>query len=275
MTAGRPQCPICLSANVTDITGTLHECRSCGVAFNSAYNQKLYNDSYFLDEYKNQYGRTYLDDYQSIYAISKTRLKKIVKHYHQKKYLSDLSLLDIGSAAGFFLKCAVDTGIQNVTGIEISEYASRYCREQFHIPVINSSFQDARPDSGYDVITAWFFIEHCKDPIPVIQKIYGLLKEGGVFAFSCPSIFGPLFILNMPEWARTHPEDHRIDCTPRGARTILKKCGFKKIYIYPSGIHPERVISPESIFYRAFSPVYTLFSRMTSFSDTIEVYAVK
>ena len=275
MTSGRPQCPVCSSASVINITGTLHECKPCGLAFNSAYNQKLYDDSYFLDEYKNQYGKTYLDDYQNIYAVSKKRIRAILKYYRQGKDCSQLSLLDIGSAAGFFLKCARDSGIPTVTGIEISEYASRYCREQFNIPVLHSSFEDAQMQGTFDIVTAWFFIEHCPDTVAVVQKIHGMLNQGGVFAFSCPSIFGPLFTLNTPEWARTHPEDHRIDFSPRGARMLLTQCGFSSVHIKPAGIHPERVISSQSIFFNPFSLAYSLFSRATSFSDTIEVYAVK
>lgn len=275
MISGRPQCPLCSLPGAAPVTGALYICRHCGIAYNSAYIQKSYNDRYFLDEYKNQYGKTYIEDRQSIRALSQSRLRTILRHFSGTGGLAKLSLLDIGSAAGFFLECARDAGIGAVMGVEISEYASRYCREELRIPVLNASFQDARFDGGYDIVTAWFFIEHCLDPVAVMQRIYGMLNPGGVFAFSCPSIFGPLFTLNLAEWARTHPEDHRVDFSPRGARALLRKCGFRSITVKPSGIHPERVISPRSVVYKPFSLLYTMFSRVTSFSDTIEVYAVK
>jgi SAM-dependent methyltransferase len=275
MTADRSQCPICLSANVTNISTNLHVCKSCGIAFNTEYSQKQYNDSYFLDEYSNQYGKTYIEDYDNIYALSKKRLARILKHIKIKNDPSAFSLLDIGSATGFFLQCARDSGIHNVTGIEISKYASRYCREQFQIPVIQSSFTDVVLSKNYDIITAWFFIEHCLDPLPVLKKIYDALSEDGLFAFSVPSIFGPLFIFNKLSWINTHPADHRMDFSPGGVKRILKQCGFSKIYIRPAGIHPERVISSHSLFFKPFSFLYQFFSMMMSFSDTIEVYAVK
>src|SRR4030042_5587707 len=222
MTADRPQCPVCSSAHGTSISPDLYLCRPCGIAFNTGYRTKQYNDNYFLDEYRDQYGKTYIEDYDTIYAISKKRVTRILNYGKIKKVPSAISLLDIGSAAGFFLQCAQDSGIENVSGIEISEYATRYCREQLHIPVIQASFTDIALNEKHDIITAWFFIEHCNDPVPVLQKIYGALPDGGIFAFSVPSIFGPLFFFNKLSWINTHPIDHRVDFSPGGVRKILK-----------------------------------------------------
>jgi 2-polyprenyl-3-methyl-5-hydroxy-6-metoxy-1,4-benzoquinol methylase len=275
MTADRPQCPACSSANGTSISPDLYLCTSCQIAYNTGYRQKIYDDNYFLDEYRAQYGKTYIEDHDAIYAASRKRLARLLSYIRIKKSLSAFSLLDIGSAAGFFLQCARDSGIQNVSGIEISEYASRYCREHFQIPVIRSSFADIALTEKHDIITAWFFIEHCNDPVPVLQKIYGALAEGGIFAFSAPSIFGPLFIFDRSSWINAHPTDHRVDFSPAGARKILKKIGYRKIIIRAAGMHPERVVSPDSLFYKPFTLLYKLFAGLTSFSDTIEVYAVK
>lgn len=275
MTADRPQCPVCSSANGTSVSPDLHLCASCRIAFNTGYRSKQYDDNYFLDEYRTQYGKTYMEDHDAICASSKKRLSLILNYIEIHKAPSAYSLLDIGSAAGFFLKCAQDSGIQNVSGIEISEYASRYCMEHFQIPVIRSSFADVTLSEKYDIITAWFFIEHSDDPVHVLQNIYRSLADGGIFAFSAPSIFGPLYIFNRSSWINTHPVDHRVDFSPKGARKILKKIGYRNIIIRPAGLHPERVLSPHSIFFKPFSILYRLFSMLTSFSDTIEVYAVK
>lgn len=275
MTADRPQCPVCSSDNGASIATDLYHCTTCRISFNAGYRPREYDDNYFLDEYRNQYGKTYLEDHDAIYAVSKKRLSRILKHIKIKKSPSAYSLLDVGSATGFFLQCARDSGIRNVSGIELSEYASRYCREHFHIPVIRSSFADVALAEKHDIITAWFFIEHCSDPVQVLKKIYSSLADGGVFAFSTPSIFGPLFVFDKASWIRTHPMDHRIDFSPGGARKILKKIGYKTIAVRPAGIHPERVVPPHSLLFKPFSILYRLFSALTSFSDTIEVYAVK
>jgi 2-polyprenyl-3-methyl-5-hydroxy-6-metoxy-1,4-benzoquinol methylase len=275
MTAYTELCPLCMSGKIKDISPHLHLCRSCRSAFNTNYAPARYNDDYFLGEYRRQYGKTYVEDYKTINSFSRNRLSWIFEHIGQGRDRSGLSLLDIGSAAGFFLQCAREAGIKDVTGIEISEYASRYCSEHFSIPVVQSSFNDITLSKKYDIITAWFFIEHCEDTVRVLNKISDMLADGGLFAFSGPSTFGPLFALNRQAWIETHPADHRVDFSPRSAKTILSKFGFRKIYTRPAGIHPERVIPTRSFAYRPFSHLYKIFSRVTSFSDTIEVIALK
>ena len=41
------------------------------------------------------------------------------------------------------------------------------------------------------------------------------------------------------------------------------------------GMHPERIIPSGSFFYRPFSILYSAVSRIISFSDTLEVMAIK
>jgi hypothetical protein len=69
--------------------------------------------------------------------------------------------------------------------------------------------------------------------------------------------------------------DHRIDLSPRSARAFLKHHGFHRVIIRPGGIHPERVMATGSFLYPAFSSLYNGISGLISFSDTMEVYAVK
>ncbi len=275
MTDDIQHCPICSSASSVSISSYLYSCKKCGITFNTAYAVKTYSDAYFLEEYQNQYGKTYIEDYTNIYSLAARRLTILLGYLPGITGKSDLSLLDIGSAAGFFLACAKDMGIQNLTGIEISEYASRYCTEHFNIPVIQSSFSDVTPNSLFNIITAWYFIEHTVDPVSVMEKIHESLSADGIFAFSVPSIFGPLFTFKRDIWVQTHPTDHYIDFSPWGIRQILTRIGFRKIYVKPAGIHPERVIDPHSIMFRPFALIYRLISRLISFSDTIDVYAIK
>jgi SAM-dependent methyltransferase len=276
MAAPRAQCPVCLSEDRTAaLGGHLFGCASCGIAFNTKFEPKQYNEDYFLDEYRFQYGRSYIEDYEAIRRLSERRLDSILRLFYKRRKPSSLALLDIGSAAGFFLKCARDAGILDANGIEASEYAADYCSATFGIPVTRASFEDVSIDRGYDIITAWYFIEHCADPVPAIEKIYSALRPRGVFAFSVPSIFGPMFAFRRKAWVESHPSDHRVDFSPRFAKSLARKTGYKRIYVKPAGIHPERVIPTGSAFYKPFSHVYRTFSRITAFSDTIEVYAVK
>jgi len=269
------QCPLCLSGGAKEIYEnhiSLFKCRGCGIIFNGKHRQLDYNDDYFTNQYKNQYGKTYIEDFNDIYAVSKHRIKRIL---NIKKDIDKSRLLEIGSAMGFFLKAALDSGIKDVLGIEISGYAAKYCSEKLQINVINSSFNDSDFKGQFDIISAWYFLEHVYDPLTVITTIFNSLNINGIFAFSAPSFFGPQYLFKRIEWFSSHPEDHRIDFSPKSVKKFLKRKGFRKVFIFPGGIHPERVISGDSIFFKPFKKIFTGISRLLSFSDTIEVYAIK
>ena len=275
MTSESARCPVCGSGQARAIHGPLRLCRPCRIAFNSSHIPAEYGDGYFVEDYRRQYGVTYIEDFPAIYALAGKRLGRILHLFNSGLDRSSLSLLDVGAAAGFFLKCALDNGIGNVHGVEISEYACMHARKEFGIQMEQASFHDYRIRDRYDVVTAWYFLEHCDDPLSVLRKIHGALRDRGIFAFSVPSLFGPQYCFRRDEWIATHPTDHRIDVTPRGIRGILNKCGFRTLQIVPGGIHPERMVSPRSWWYRPFALLYGAVSRVVCFSDTIEVYAVK
>jgi SAM-dependent methyltransferase len=268
------RCPLCGSISSTYEEQDLYRCGACGAAFNDAHRALDYDNDYFIAGYRAQYGRTYEEDYPHIYAMAVERLKRIDALRGANPGPRG-ALLDIGCALGFFLKAARDTGYSPVRGVEISEYAALYCREKLGIDVHNVPFSVVPGPEKYSVISAWYFIEHCADPVSVIRNIYESLERGGVFAFSSPSVFGPLYRFDRKRWIETHPVDHRVDFTPPSVKLLLKAMGFRRVRVYPSGIHPERVISRNSFFYPLFAALYRKFSRLTAYSDTIEVYALK
>ena len=267
-----PDCPFCGRQNRTAISASLYRCAGCGIIFNADHKSLSYDRDYFITSYKEQYGKTYVEDFDNIYRMSQARLDLILANIVKRP---DLSLLDLGCAAGFFLKAAKDRGVENLLGIEVSEFAAEYCRNTFSIDVIQSPFDEAAIDRKFSVISSWFFLEHMPDPAADINRIFSMLEDGGVFACGIPSYYGPSFSFDREGWVRTHPADHRIDLSPSSAKRILKQAGFRRVKVYRSGYHPERVVKKDSWIYPLFEPVYNIFSRLTAYSDTIEIYAVK
>jgi len=268
----RPLCPVCGKPSRHEISTSLKRCAECGIIFNTEFKSLSYGRDYFIDEYREQYGKTYIEDFDNIYSMAQGRLDRILCHFRGTE---GLSLLDLGCAAGFFLKAAKDRGIEDLLGIEISPFAAQHCRENFGIEVIESPFNNADNSRMFSVISSWFFLEHMAEPYEVIQRVYSMLEDGGVFALGIPSWFGPSFHFNRKGWIDTHPQDHMIDLSPSSAKKILKKAGFRRVKVYRSGYHPERVVKKDSWVYPLFEPPYNLFSRVTAYSDTIEIYAVK
>ena len=265
-------CPVCSGQGYKQISGKILKCQSCGAIYNTAWAPLTYSEEEFIEEYAAQYGKTYVEDFKNIYALSQRRLDIIFRHI---PHSPELSILDIGSAAGFFLKAAMDRGIKDLEGIEISAYASSYCMDKFGIKVLKTPFDEAGINRKFNIITAWFFLEHCKDPAASLEKISGIIEDGGILAMALPSWFGPLFYFHRDEWIRSHPPDHRIDLSPGSVKKMLQKAGFKTVKIKKCGYHPDRVIKKEALLMPLFEPLYRKFTDLTPFSDTIEVYAIK
>lgn len=271
-------CPLCLASGVRPLRaggGVFFRCRRCGIVFNSAYRPLSYDESYFLDDYRDQYGKTYAEDREAIRRLADARLVRIFSLYGGGAPRGSLSLLDLGSALGFFLESARDAGLGRVCGVELSRYASEWCRRESGLAVVNSAFEDAVFDETFDIVSAWYFLEHCENPRETIQRIYALLNPGGIFAFSAPSVFGPQFVFDRGDWAARHPVDHRVDFSPLTAVRVLKRMGFRTVRVRASGVHPERIVPRGSPLYPPFALLYRGIAPLVRFSDTIEIYARK
>ncbi len=267
------QCPLCTARTSTllyDGHILLYRCKNCHAVFNASHRPLDYGETYFNEEYRNQYGKSYLEDFDVIYTLSKRRLARIASLTPRTA-----RLLDIGSAYGFFLKAAFDEGFEDLLGIEISEEGARYCKHTFGIQVHETNFETYEFSRKFNIITAWYFIEHIHDSAKAFIKIFNALNNEGVFAFSVPSFFGPQFLFHRDEWFHNHPIDHRVNFSPRLIRRFLRTIGFSKIITYPGGIHPQRFFSPAIARSSFFQSLYARASSLLSFSDTLEIYAQK
>ena len=94
---------------------TFRRCQKCGMLYLSFSSDSdvQYEADYFGSEYKAQYGRTYLDDFDSIKAQGLRRAKNILSAPAIKR-LARPRLLDIGCAYGPFLAAAKDLGFDSL-----------------------------------------------------------------------------------------------------------------------------------------------------------------
>lgn len=276
-------CPVCgkilQNDSKLECGNNFLKCTGCGLVINKFYKEDNYSDKYFTEDYCKQYGKTYEEDFSSIYTESLRRLKNI-NNLRNSVYKSKdkFSLIDIGCAMGFFLKAAADNGADKLMGIEISEYAASFVRKNYGYDVYNRSFDEYNEDKRFDVVSFWYFLEHNPDPILTFKKLANMANNLGVIAFSVPSVFGPLYCKNRSDWYRLHPKDHSLDFTPRSLKIMLKQQGFKKIVIVPASFHPERYFTRfngKNIFFRLFALCYRLIARKIGFGDTLEVYATR
>lgn len=123
----------------------------------------------------------------------------------QLDYIERLSpqrgrLLDIGCAAGNFLKIARERGWQ-VLGLEIMEEAARTAREHSNIEVLSTDLAHAHLLPGsFDAVTLWDVLEHLPSPKSDLLILNELVKPNGLVLFSVPNLDSYDRYLFNSEW---------------------------------------------------------------------------
>lgn len=286
-------CPLCGSARKGAVLERFEEksykrCPSCSIIYmqRPALPHINYNQDYFFKDYKNQYGKTYIEDFPKLQKMAGRRIDIIdtIRKKQKKNITNKAALLDIGCAYGPFLAVAKARAYQ-CTGIEAAEAAARYVQESLEIPVLKGLFPQAAgqlPPESFSVVTLWYVIEHFPDPASALATAARLLEPDGIFAFSTPSASGISARKDRRLFLKQSPEDHWTLWEPGRTSALLARFGFRLVHIAGSGHHPERfpLIGPWLSRHTGFIPrlmyrfLYAV-SRIFCLGDTYEVYAVK
>ncbi len=277
-------CPACGSANAKAVgrfpRRTFFRCAACGIIFQVSFapDTRSYGKRYFFQEYRKQYGRTYLSDFES---IKKTGMQRIARMKALLKDGSEAMIIDVGCAYGPFLAALRESGFRPF-GIDVSADAVRYVRQKLGIPAIHGGFETLKrrllPAGRIKGITLWYVLEHFIDLDGAIRKAAALLAPGGVFAFSTPNSRGISAKKSLREYLENSPMDHYTILSPREIPGLMKRHGFTLKAVRVTGHHPERFPGVLGLAAVGSAPVRRLLeaiSRVFGLGDTFEAYAVK
>jgi 2-polyprenyl-3-methyl-5-hydroxy-6-metoxy-1,4-benzoquinol methylase len=288
--SGPRGCPRCASYARTAVyrnrARSFFRCASCGILYLDRFDpgrKAPYTEAYFFDEYKHQYGRTYLEDWPALTALAEGRLA-VIEELAARSLgrTKGLSLLDVGCAYGPFLAAARSRG-QEPYGIDVSEEAARYVRRELGIPAASADFLDPAAASAFggpfDALSMWFVVEHFADLDRALRNAAALLRPGGIFAFSTPSGEGVSARRSPVSFFENSPSDHYTIWEPSRIGGILKTYGFRVERIRITGHHPERfpifARLAEGRLRSLLLGLMGLASRLFSLGDTFEAYAVR
>jgi len=145
-----------------------------------------------------------------------------------QKYAPGPRLLEVASAAGFFLAEAKAAGF-DAEGVEFSAPMARYAAERWGVPVTAGSIEEvALDDAQYDVVASWGVMTILRDPKAVIAKFHAALKPGGVWAFNTYDnrslwgrAFGSRWYILVPNTSQIHN-----DAT---LRELIADAGFELV----------------------------------------------
>ncbi len=154
-----------------------------------------------------------------------------------ERYTPRGKILDVGAGYGFFLALMQARG-WDVTGVEISPIGVRYGRERWGLTILPLPWEKTSFKKGeFDVVTAFYVIEHITDPLGFLQEIHRTLRPGGMVLLRYPhttplkDILSLLRIKNQ----RYHLPFHLSDFSPETMSRALKKVGFNNIKTFVGG----------------------------------------
>lgn len=247
------------------------QCSSCSMVYEMNFSplRPYYDRRYFVEEYRQQYGRTYLEDFENIRRFAEARLDQIEK---AGLPVRNRSLLDVGCAFGPFLVEASQRGAR-VLGVDIALEAVDYVRNTLGLPCEQAALEEFDLAASFglarvDILTMWYVIEHFPRLGPVLKKINSMLAMGGILAFSTPNRAGISGRTNLQRFLERSPHDHYTLWDPRIARAVLGRFGFRVVRVRVTGHHPERFP------FRWHRPLLLL-SKGAGLGDTFECYAEK
>ena len=256
---------------------TFFYCNECSLVYqNRALPHGIeYGEAYFFDEYKNQYGKTYLQDFSHIKDMGLGRMAIVEAVSGGKGKGEEKTLLDIGCAFGPFLEAARVSGYLPV-GLDVSQEAVDYVIESLGIeghcsafPAINAKGMESRV---FDTVSMWYVIEHFEHIAPVLEKVSSLNAAKGIFCFSTPNYRGISSRHSRRTFLQNSPADHWTIWSAKSAKKLLEKYGYKIRRIRSTGIHPSRF---PKVMRMLPAGLLTMAAGWFHLGDTFEVYAQK
>jgi len=198
-------------------TDQVVKCNKCGLVY---INPRL-NDSIIIKACSSGDDKVYTSQAESRMRTFNSGLKWLEKFASKKG-----KLLDIGCAAGYFLKVAKDSG-WDVQGVELNKWLAAQGRKRFHLKVFAGTLEKARlKPKCFDAVTMWDVIEHIPAPKETLVEVNRIMKNGGILLISTPnfsSIFAKMF--GRRWWFLL--SHHLYYFTPTTLDRMLSETGFK------------------------------------------------
>jgi 2-polyprenyl-3-methyl-5-hydroxy-6-metoxy-1,4-benzoquinol methylase len=226
-------CPLCGSTNVHPyrIVGSypIVRCIRCSFLFVSpaptaAELTDFYQQAAYYEGSSLGYS-DYLGEQARHEQLARGRLRRI-EHMQPKRG----RILDVGCAAGFFLRIAQLRGWEPL-GVELSREMANMATHLIGRPVAPTLADLGVAPGSLDCITLWEYIEHIPDPRTEIERLMALLRSGGVLALSTPNT-GYWSAEHQPErWREFKPPAHLGFFTHATLDQLLRDCGLQFVQI--------------------------------------------
>lgn len=200
----------------------LVECDICGLVY-------ILNPIKYPDEILNEYADAVDNDYVSQMP---SRIKTFRGSLRQIEKITGVSggrILDVGAAAGAFVKAAMDAG-WHAYGIEPCRFLVKWGRKNLNLGRhLNDGTIDDVKNGTFKVITFWDVLEHTTNPSGTIEKASRLIDRGGFVVINVPDISTLVPRLMGMSWP-FYESAHLFYFTPTTLDMLMRVHGFERVY---------------------------------------------
>jgi 2-polyprenyl-3-methyl-5-hydroxy-6-metoxy-1,4-benzoquinol methylase len=211
----------------------VYECSSCEIVFihpiMSEEDEHSFYESDFAGYMKDRGapGETQPEEhFEQNWAEAERRAANLLPFLHR-----DQQVLEIGSATGGLLT-AVRPHVASVTGVEPGKQYREYAVSRGIETVTALEDIAERP---FDVVLAYYVVEHLRDPLGQLARLHELLSPGGLLAVEVPNVDDALVRLYQVEafdrfyWQRAH----YFNYSHRTLADVLRRAGFASVETIP------------------------------------------
>jgi len=205
-------------------------CTGCGLTYvtprldDAALIDEVYDEGYWRSDAAKDRGYTDYSADQELYLKTyRRRLSVIRRHFDRPG-----RVLDIGCAAGFFLRVMQEEG-WDVTGLEPSdairgEAEQSIGAENVHAGLLGDA--DLEPGS-FDLVTMWDVIEHIPDTVAALHEVRKLLAPSGKFLVETQNVDSRAARLLGKKWQHYKHAEHIYHFNPKTIARLFDEGGFE------------------------------------------------
>lgn len=221
------ECPVCFSKKLSVWGGEHLKCDVCGIV-----TRRELPEEDELDRMYSEYYSSVSIESDSTHMLSADYALKNHAVYIDLIASTDNNILDYGAGTGDLVNILKNKGY-DVDGCEFSLEArnAAYTKYGYEFKATLDDFKGKE----YDIITAVEVIEHLQEPLISMEKVFSLLKPGGVAYITTPNTNGLKARVQRSEWNEAKKPFHLILFNNLSLKKLSEKAGFSKTkYIWYS-----------------------------------------
>jgi SAM-dependent methyltransferase len=243
--------------------GSYVACRDCGMSFHRYILSPEWNERRFskwmsqeaIEEFERPY-RT--PDHVFLKAAGNTadvlQIEQLTRPVRGK---GPVRLLDFGCGYGAFLSMCSLYGFESC-GVDRSSAK----RDNACFARIFAEIEEAETLAPFHALTLFEVLEHLDDPRGLMQRLSGLLVEGGLLVLQTPDCTGVRGIETRQDYNRIHPLEHINGFTPETLNGFAGRLGFAAVSIPYSCVTGDPKKIARTVAKRLVSPLLKPTTRM-------------